>query len=65
MSSSRNLNQHKNMSLLKAGRHFNLKIGIYYFCQFTILIPFFKVLGRGIFDNKKSNNKLSFSNLLF
>ena len=32
MSRSRNLNQRKNRSLLEAGRHFNVKIGIYYFC---------------------------------
>ena len=41
MSRSRNLNQRKSMSLLEAIRHFNLKIGIYYFCQFTILTSFF------------------------
>ena len=35
---SRNLNQRKNRSLLDAGRHFI--VGIYYFCQFTILTLF-------------------------
>ena len=37
---SRNLNQHKSMSLLEVGRHFNVEVRIYYFCQFTILTPF-------------------------
>ena len=41
MSRSRNLNQRKSKSLLEAERHFNVKIGIYYFCQFTILTSFF------------------------
>ena len=31
VSKSRNLNQRKSRSLLKAGRHFNVEIGIYYF----------------------------------
>ena len=35
-----NLNQRKNRSLLEVGRHFNKEIGIYYFCQFTILTQF-------------------------
>ena len=30
----------RSRSLLEAGRHFNVKVGIYYFCQFTILTPF-------------------------
>ena len=37
-SRSRNLNQRKSRSLLEAGMHFN--VGIYYFCQFSILTPF-------------------------
>ena len=40
MSKSRNLNQYKSRSLLETGRHFNAEVRIYYFCQFTILIPF-------------------------
>ena len=40
LSRSRNLNQRKSRSLLEAGRHFNIKVGIYYFCQFTILTSF-------------------------
>ena len=40
MSRSRNLNQHKSKSLLEAGRHFNVEVGIYYFCQFNILTSF-------------------------
>ena len=40
MSRSRNLNQCKSRSLLEAGKHFNVEIGIYYFYQFTILITF-------------------------
>ena len=40
VSRSRNLNQHKSRSLLKTKRHFNVEVGIYYFCQFTILTPF-------------------------
>ena len=40
VSRSRNLNQHKSRSLLETGRHFNVKVGIYYFCQFTISTPF-------------------------
>ena len=36
----RNLNQRKSMSLLEVGRHFNVEVGIYNSCQFTILIPF-------------------------
>ena len=30
----------KSMSLLEVGRHFNVKVKIYYFYQFTILTPF-------------------------
>ena len=37
---SRNLNQLKSKSLLEAERYFNIKVGIYYFCQFTILSSF-------------------------
>ena len=37
---SRNLNQRKSRSLLEAKRHFNVEVGIYYFCQFTILTSF-------------------------
>ena len=37
---SRNLNQYKSRSLLEIERHFNIEVGIYYFCQFTILTPF-------------------------
>ena len=40
VSRSRNLNQHKTRSLLEPERHFNVEVGIYYFCQFTILTPF-------------------------
>ena len=40
VSRSRNLNQRKSRSLLEAGRHFNVEIGIYYFWQFTILTKF-------------------------
>ena len=40
VSRSRNLNQRKSKSLLEVRRHFNVKVGIYYFCQFTILTPF-------------------------
>ena len=40
VSRSRNLNQRKNRSLLEAGRHFNVEVGIYYFCQITILTSF-------------------------
>ena len=40
VSKSRNLNQHKSRSLLETERHFNAEVGIYYFCQFTILTPF-------------------------
>ena len=40
VSRSRNLNQHKSRSLLEEGRHFNVEVEIYYFCQFTILTPF-------------------------
>ena len=40
VSRSRNLNQHKNRSLLEIKRHFNVKVGIYYFYQFTILTLF-------------------------
>ena len=40
VSRSRNLNQHKSRSLLEPERHFNVEVGIYYFCQFTILTPF-------------------------
>ena len=35
-----NLNQRKSKSLLEVGRHFNIEVGIYYSCQFTILTPF-------------------------
>ena len=37
---SKNLNQCKSRSLLEAGRHFNIEVRIYYFCQFTISTPF-------------------------
>ena len=37
MSRSRNLNQCKSSSLLEVGRHFNIEVEIYYFCQFTFL----------------------------
>ena len=40
VSRNRNLNQRKSRSLLEVGRHFNVKVRIYYFCQFTILAPF-------------------------
>ena len=30
----------KSMSLLEVGRHFNVEVRIYYFCQFTILTQF-------------------------
>ena len=40
VSRSRNLNQCKSRSLLEARRDFNVKVRIYYFCQFTILTPF-------------------------
>ena len=40
VSRSRNLNQHKSRSLLEIKRHFNVEVGIHYFCQFTILTPF-------------------------
>ena len=39
-SGSRNLNQRKSKSLLETGRHFNIEVRIYYFCQFTILTLF-------------------------
>ena len=50
-----NLNQRKNRSLLEVGRHFNKEIGIYYFCQFTILTQFLS-FSMGIFYSKKNNN---------
>ena len=40
VSRNRNLNQHKNRSLLETERHFNVGVGIYYFYQFTIFTPF-------------------------
>ena len=40
VSRSRNLNQRKSRSLLEVRRHFNVEVGIYYSCQFTILTPF-------------------------
>ena len=40
VSRSRNLYQHKSRSLLEAGRHFNVEVRIYYFCQFIIVTPF-------------------------
>ena len=40
VSRSMNLNQHKSKSLLEAVKHFNVEVGIYYFCQFIILIQF-------------------------
>ena len=30
----------RSRGLLEAGRHYNVKVEIYYFCQFTILTPF-------------------------
>jgi len=40
ISRSKNLNQGKSRSLLKAKKHFNVEIRIYYFCQFIILTLF-------------------------
>ena len=40
VSRSRNLNQRISRSILEARKHFNVEVGIYYFCQFTILTPF-------------------------
>ena len=40
VSRSRSLNQRKSRNLLEAGRHFNVEVKIYYFCQFTILTQF-------------------------
>ena len=40
VSRNRNLNQRKSRNLLEARRHFNVKVEIYYFCQFTILTLF-------------------------
>ena len=40
VSRSINLNQFQSSSLLEAGRHFNVEVENYYFCQFTILTPF-------------------------
>ena len=59
MGRSKNLNQHKSMSLLEVGRHFNVEVEIYYFCQFTILTPFLScwLINLGVFlTGKKSNN---------
>ena len=53
VSGSRNLNQRKSKSLSEVGRHFNVEVGIYYFCQFTILTPILS-FSRGIFDSKKA-----------
>ena len=39
MSRNKNLNELKSRTLLEA-KHFNVEIGIYYFCQFTILTLF-------------------------
>ena len=33
VSKSRNLNQRKSRSLLEGGKHFNIEVGSYYFCQ--------------------------------
>ena len=51
VSRSRNLNQHKSKSLLETKRHFNVEVGIYYFCQFTILTPFLScwLINLGVF----------------
>ena len=40
VSRTMNLNQRKSRSLLEVGMHFNVEVGIYYSCQFTILTPF-------------------------
>ena len=40
VSRSMNLNQRKSKSLLEVRRHFNIEVGIYHSCQFTILTPF-------------------------
>ena len=51
MSKSRNLNQCKGSSLLEAGRHFNVEVEVYYFCQFTILTQFLScwLINLGVF----------------
>ena len=44
VSKNRNLNQRKSKSLLEVERYFNVEVRIYYFCQFTILTPFFSFM---------------------
>ena len=55
VSRSRNLNQRKSRSILEARKHFNIEVGIYYFCQFTILTPFLScwLINLGVFLTKK------------
>ena len=54
-SRSRNLNQRKSRSLLETGKHFNVEVGIYYFCQFTILTSFLScwLINLGVFLTEK------------
>ena len=56
VSRSRNLNQHKSRSLLEVGKHFNVEVEIYYFCQFTILTQFLSFRQGYFFTIKKINN---------
>ena len=55
VSRSRNLNQYKSRSLLETERHFNVEVGIYYFCQFTILTLFLScwLINLGVFLTEK------------
>ena len=68
VSRSRNLNQRRSRSLLEVGRHFNVEVGIYYFCQFTVLTPFLScwLINLGVFFTiKKVITNFFLVNLLF
>ena len=51
----RNLNQRKSRNLLEVGRYFNIEVGIYYSCQFTILTSFLScwLINLGVFLTEK------------
>ena len=54
------------MSLLEAGRHFNVEIRIYNFCQFTILTLILScwLINLGVFLTKKKKTIANFLNPL-
>ena len=49
----------RSRNLYQVGRHFNVKVGIYYFCQFIILTSFlsFRLIKLGVFFTVKKKKQ--------